>query len=200
MEKIIDGRINTYQILSEFEELVDIYKELKPNVALEIGSLLGYSLHHWFYHSQPNAKIISVDYPVREFCGAGDFRCQMQDDAIKNEWPEWTKKNNNDFHLIRAKSQDPETIHKVKEILNGDKIDFLFIDGNHEYEFVKQDYYLYRDFVRSGGIIAFHDIAEFESGGGVFKFWNEIKGNHPNIKEILHDPNTKTKGIGVIFA
>jgi len=36
-------------------------------------------------------------------------------------------------------------------------IDFLFIDGNHSYFHVKQDYRLWSPFVVKGGLIAFHD-------------------------------------------
>jgi hypothetical protein len=37
---------------------------------------------------------------------------------------------------------------------------------------VKQDYESYKNFVKSGGIIGFHDINE---NYGVRSFWNEIK-------------------------
>lgn len=36
-------------------------------------------------------------------------------------------------------------------------IDFLFIDGAHEYEYVKNDFLLFSPYVVDGGIIAFHD-------------------------------------------
>ena len=37
-------------------------------------------------------------------------------------------------------------------------IDFLFIDGNHDYEAVLQDYEQWSPKVRPGGVIAFHDV------------------------------------------
>ena len=40
----------------------------------------------------------------------------------------------------------------------GGKIRLLFIDGNHEYEFVRKDILLWKDAVIDGGIIVFHDI------------------------------------------
>lgn len=36
-------------------------------------------------------------------------------------------------------------------------ISLLFIDGNHEYSFVKQDFLLWFPYVVNGGVIAFHD-------------------------------------------
>jgi len=44
--------------------------------------------------------------------------------------------------------------------LNGEPLDFLFIDGDHTYEGVKRDFEMYSPLVRNGGIIAFHDIVK----------------------------------------
>lgn len=40
-------------------------------------------------------------------------------------------------------------------------LDFVYIDGNHDYEFVKQDIALYYPKVRNGGVIGGHN---FEGG------------------------------------
>ena len=37
-------------------------------------------------------------------------------------------------------------------------IDMVFIDGCHDYDAVLQDYEIYSEFVKPGGMIAFHDI------------------------------------------
>jgi predicted O-methyltransferase YrrM len=39
-------------------------------------------------------------------------------------------------------------------------VDLIFIDGDHSYEGVKQDFEIYAPLVRSDGLIAFHDILE----------------------------------------
>lgn len=38
-----------------------------------------------------------------------------------------------------------------------DQIDLLFIDANHNYDSVKLDFFLWKDFIKIGGFIAFHD-------------------------------------------
>ena len=58
------------------------------------------------------------------------------------------------------------------------------------------DYKNYFPLLRNGGIMAFHDIAQNEEGGG-YKVWNEIKHLYKH-KEILKSPR-KEKGIGVIL-
>ncbi len=62
----------------------------------------------------------------------------------------------------------PELDPDFERIIQGDStvvhadidetFDALFIDGNHSYEYVKKDYENYRDKVKPGGIIAFHDV------------------------------------------
>jgi predicted O-methyltransferase YrrM len=45
-------------------------------------------------------------------------------------------------------------------VLNEQNLDFLFIDGDHTYKGVKEDFEMYSPLVRKGGVIAFHDITK----------------------------------------
>jgi hypothetical protein len=58
---------------------------------------------------------------------------------------------------IRGSSHDASTVAKVREILDGRLVDWLFIDGDHG-PGVTQDYNEYKEFVRVGGYIGFHDV------------------------------------------
>jgi len=49
--------------------------------------------------------------------------------------------------------------------------DVLFIDGCHDYEFVKKDFNNYIQFLADDGYVIFHDIKHF----GPSKFINEIE-------------------------
>ncbi|MFT4157747.1 MAG: class I SAM-dependent methyltransferase [Microbacterium sp.] len=53
-------------------------------------------------------------------------------------------------------------------------VDLLHIDGRHGYEDACEDYEQWRDTVRDGGVILFHDIAERREGFGVWRLWAEI--------------------------
>jgi hypothetical protein len=55
---------------------------------------------------------------------------------------------------IIGDSHSKQTISKLKKMI--DKIDLLFIDGDHSYNGVKADYELYAPLTKH--IIAFHDI------------------------------------------
>ena len=85
--------------------------------------------------------------------------------------------------------------------MDGRKIDFLFIDGDHSYEGVKADFRLYSGFVRESGMIVFHDIIEEqlpESVCGVGRFWSEIKPYYQHI-EIVEDYEQQNAGIAILF-
>ena len=43
-------------------------------------------------------------------------------------------------------------------------LDFVYIDGNHSYEFVKKDIELYYAKMRSGGVLGGHDFNSFSLG------------------------------------
>ncbi len=191
---IIDQKINETQIVSEFEELLKIYKDLQPTRILEIGSLTGRALRHFMHYVQEGAIVISLDLPVRDFCGPGDFRVEEQEHNYTVEWPKWAKENKIKLYLIKGMSQNAKSLEQVKNITP--ELDFVFIDGNHMYEYVKKDYEMYSPLVRKGGIIAFHDIGLNEEGG-VYKLWNNLKGKHKHI-EILHS-DKKEKGIGILY-
>lgn len=77
--------------------------------------------------------------------------------------------------LIKADSQSesfPETLKE--EVLNytGGDIDFAFIDGDHSYEGVKNDFFNIYPFLSPNGSIAFHDT---NSHIGARKFLIELR-------------------------
>lgn len=63
-----------------------------------------------------------------------------------------------------------------------DDIDFLFIDGNHQYAFVKTDLQLWAPFLKPGAVLALHDVFtpdESEMPGyeaGPWRAYNELIG------------------------
>ena len=109
--------------------------------------------------------------------------------------------------LIDASSYTPRTVKHVERILDGQKLDVLFIDGDHRYEGVKQDFLMYRHLVREEGFILFHDIVQDHHtrfgtqtqgySGGVPLLWQRLKQLYPH-REFVEDPNQDGLGIGVL--
>ena len=88
----------------------------------------------------------------------------------------------------------------MKELLGDRPVDFLFIDGDHRYEGVSQDFELYSPLVADGGLIGFHDIVPGPESnvGGVPRFWGELKEASGERREIVADWNQGSGGIGLI--
>ncbi len=57
----------------------------------------------------------------------------------------------------------------------------LFIDGDHAYESVRQDFGAWARFVVPHGLICFHDFTNYE---GVARFYREMLHDHPEFREV----------------
>jgi predicted O-methyltransferase YrrM len=184
--------IKPEQVREEITELLKILARRKPKLVLEIGTAGGGTLLLFTRVSSSDAVIISVDLPGGRLGGG---------------YPEWRIPLYKSFaihkqkiHLIRENSHALSTLNIVEKILEGRKLDFLFIDGDHTYDGVKTDFEMYSKLVGRGGIIAFHDICPHppQTGCEVNKFWCEIKGEYEHV-EIIKDWMQGWAGIGVIY-
>ena len=184
--------ISPTQVKEEITELLKILAKHKPQTILEIGTARGGTLFLFTRVASLDARIISIDLPGGRFGGGyPEWRIPLYESfAIHNQC----------MYLIRGDSHANSTLKKVKEILDGQGLSFLFIDGDHTYEGVKKDFEMYSNLVGEGGVIAFHDIVpgSHESVGGVPRFWNEIKHQFDYV-ELVKDWKQRGFGIGAIF-
>jgi len=176
------NKIKPVQIESEISDLFNIVKNLNPKVICEIGTDRGGTLYLWSKAIQPDGLIISIDLPRTYRNSLNRFFCSSFFETQR-------------IHFLRENSQSAECQMSVQKILNGRKIDFLFIDADHSYEGVKKDFKLYSDFVRKSGLVAFHDILD---ECGVDKFWSEVRPYYKHM-EIVEDYKQRCAGIGVLL-
>jgi len=106
---------------------------------------------------------------------------------------------------ILGDSHKPQTMQELHRLLCRRKIDLLFIDGNHSYESVKQDYDLYAPLTEH--IVAFHDICATVNSD-VQRFWQELSRangymaiafNRCNTSVSVADNKFIDMGIGLII-
>jgi len=179
------------QVKEEVVELAGVLRPLKPKVIVEIGT--GRSGGMLFVYSRvasADALIISIDLPGGEF---GDSYPAHKVPIFKRMGFPGQK-----IYPIRASSHDPATLAQVKKILGGRPVDFLFIDGDHTYEGVKQDLLMYSALVAPEGLIALQDIVPCSHKDcQVEDYWRDIKPTFPH-REIVKDWNQRWAGIGVV--
>ena len=177
----------------EIKEFSKIILKMKAKNILEIGTANGGTLFLLSRFSDPNALIMTMDLPESFFFRGFDFKIRRFYKSFASHQQK--------IALINGDSHDISSLQKLNEFLYHEKLDILFIDGDHSYEGVKKDFEMYSPLVREEGLIVFHDIVvvppEIEKANGVHQFWNEIKKNF-EYKEIVEDWEQGWGGIGVM--
>ncbi len=139
---------------------------------IEIGSAWGGSFHLWA--SIISGIKISIDLPSNLNCGISPWPPVVTEDTMKqrgNIWSSWFE----DVFSVIGSSCNEDTINQTKNILDGKKVDFLYIDADHSYDAVLRDYNNYKQFVRQDGWIGFHDIHLSSSPYNLVQLWEEIR-------------------------
>lgn len=183
-------RIHAEQDPVEIREVAKVVSSLKPNVIVEIGTYKGGTLFIWTRTNPQAELVVSIDLPGGKYGGGYDARREKLYRLFAYNRPHMQ------MEFIRGNSHLHETAERLKKILNGRLIDFLYIDADHTYQGVKTDFQLYSPLVSKQGIIGFHDICNRKANHQVKDFWAEIKQKF-EYKEIL-GPDTKT-GNGLLF-
>lgn len=172
--KRIASKSKASQGENELEWLLRNVAAIKPQVVVEIGVHLGHSLKAWRDAFKPKLLIGIQDEINQELYDRAD---------------------NIGASLIKGDSHEKTTQLTLKAMLRGEQVDFLFIDGDHTYEGVKSDYIMYSNFVRKGGIIAFHDAAITDHPlVDVYKFLEKLVQEDINITIYQSDAN----GVGIL--
>lgn len=219
IEKIVDEAYKLYmpQVRYEITELAQFVNDYHINkikkldygmTTLEIGTKFGGTFYIWcsLFGSEDDINI-SIDMSDGGIHGGISEEEMHGRDA-------WFRERFDNCKFIWGDSHDISTFNMCSLTLNGNQLksypasgnfrelDFLFIDGDHSYEGVKQDFEMYSPFVKQGGIVAFHDINDSQKhrDRNVFvgKFWNEIKDDR-RFEAVEFNTNEDWAGIGCLI-
>jgi len=174
------GKVNTQDIIDtalkipglmhgyDLEVLVEARKK-SCGICVEIGCLVGLSTVAIALSS--DEKLISIDNfdyknitnDSKKFFGdkknTTDFYKKWEANIVK--YSDMSK-----HIVIKADSSSKKAVEKVSNY----DVGMLFIDGNHKYEYVKQDIKNYVPLVNRGGCVVFHD---YSPEWGTYKAVNE---------------------------
>jgi hypothetical protein len=184
---------NAIQKERELAEALAYARDKK--VIVEIGSAAGGTVWAWCQVAAPDATIISIDLPDGIGGGQHSYLAEQRTEAFKQA--------DQTVHMIRGDSHSERTKMRLLEILDGRKIDFLFIDGDHTLEGVTKDWEMYGELA---DIVGFHDIVKHThpelQWSRVDELWDTIDLPKDRIfDEGAHkgDDAHHWGGIGIVF-
>lgn len=127
------------------EGLVDLWKGLGYKVGCEVGVSKGY-FSSMMFRNIPNLKMYLVD-PYRDYKGGKKY-------ARKHpEGKKMAKEAMKGYNAIWMEEMSETAFNKIPDR----SLDFVYIDGNHKYDWVMLDIIVWRRKVRPGGMVSGHD-------------------------------------------
>lgn len=126
--------------------LQEHFKDKKDLVGVEVGVYLGHNAFN-VMKNLPIEKLYLID-PYMPWIEKGKLHDLPE---LERKARHRVKPYNDKLIWIKKTSFDA-----VNDIPNG--IDFVYIDGNHDYEYISKDIELYYPKIKSGGVIAGHDF------------------------------------------
>jgi cephalosporin hydroxylase len=178
---------------SEIAALLERLAARRPAVLCEIGTAEGGTLFLFARVARPDARLLSID--LRNTPG----RAERLRSLVRP---------GQQLTCFEGNSHDVEVVRRFRDWLGSDRLEFLFIDGDHTVEGVERDFEIYGPSVRDGGLVAFHDIVpDFRTrygvdtgndAGGVAMYWQRLKSRYPRAVELVEHRLQDGRGIGLI--
>ena len=147
---------------------------LKPKKILEIGTFNGRTTINMALNQPKDGEVITIDLPTNE------TKLPLAPSEEK---------------YILGKDGGRQTHAQIKQIYGDsadydftdyiDKIDFMFVDGSHSYEYTMSDSKLAYNLVRRGGYILWHDYGS-PHWPGVTEALNELYLGNRDFKSLQH--------------
>lgn len=134
----------------------------KDLIGIEIGSFAGQSTDI-FIKTNSFKTLYCIDCWINGYDNA-DQSSKENQQAQKN----FDQLFKNESRIVKIKDYSNNVVNKFLD----ESIDFIYIDGNHQYEFVKQDLENYFPKIKKGGIISGHD---YDLSNNIFSHIRGVK-------------------------
>lgn len=181
----------------------EFLKNYKIEKVLEVGTFRGGTAMLWAHMVAPlNGHVYCADMRFDWSTHPNEHTSPLEIQFPRQVY------NNSEYEKyvteIQGDTHDKDFVKKVADIAG--EVDLLFIDGDHSYDGVKQDFENYMSIVKSGGYIMFHDITESDyhnkADCRVHLLWNQLKDLYESWE--FFDNNeypgcpARSMGIGII--
>lgn len=178
LHKYCGKGIQSWQYPNQFSKYLVYISKLAIKSYVEIGCHKG------------GTAVLTIEYLSR-FNQINKALCV--DNWYRSRFDNYCK--NRKIRYLNCNSKDKKFI----SFLSKNNWDLVFIDGDHSYEAVKNDFNIVK---KNSKYVVFHDICN-EYCPGVMKFWREIKNNNckewkDQYPEIVNLHKKKLMGIGLI--
>jgi predicted O-methyltransferase YrrM len=192
-----DCQVRAVQRASEIVGLLDLLRAEGVSCACEIGSFLGGTLFMLTRMLPDDSVIVSVDWPeASEQMGSFPRHRRPLHEGFRRAGQTVT--------VLYGDSRSQALLDAVRTALPR-PLDFLFIDGDHSLEGVRNDFEKYAPLVKTGGLIGFHDIvADPEVTQGRFGYvfgspllWAELKAGFETFEIIDAETASERNGGGI---
>ncbi len=159
--------VTGFMVPGQEEYLFNKVKSLPQDaVIVEIGSFQGRSTVAMAYACVgTNRKIYSID----TWDGNDSDFSERQFFEI---WQQNVQTNNLGQYVLPLRGYSHDVLEQWQNLAGGQAIDFIFIDGSHQYADVLKDFELSFPLVKDGGWIAFHDV--INTWPGPDRVWHDI--------------------------
>jgi hypothetical protein len=154
--------------ISRETDIPQIFTELGFKTGAEIGVYRG-GYSEVLLKNIPGLKLYGIDL-WNLYSGYRDYR---KDDIHSAETEAMERTKNYDCKLIKGWSNE------VSKQFADESLDFVYIDGNHSYEYTVMDLAFWSKKVRKGGIVYGHDFEDWSKNWRRFDM-NVIKDKHPS--------------------
>ncbi len=137
------GFIRNYPFRTSTQIARKILRNKKDLLVAEIGTFRGENAQN-ILENFPHIKTLYLIDPWKEYLDYTGVENKMTSSILSSALKETIK---------RIKKFSDEAVKDLPE-----EMDFIYIDGNHEYNYVKKDMKNYYSKLKKGGILAGHDI------------------------------------------
>ena len=151
-------------------ELAQLFNKLGFKIGAEVGVFNGY-YSETLCKTIPDLELYAID----AWEGYKGYRDHKYASSFNKAYESTVKllKPFPKAHIVKKFSIDA-----VKDFSDG-SLDFVYIDGNHEYKYVKEDIEIWAPKVHKGGIVAGHDWYVTPTGNhGVINAVSEYVSKH----------------------